>query len=78
MIDRDYCELMTSSKREKILVNARLRAKYCYMIKQNRTDKLFINKDYTEYDTDYYEQILDSYIDELEDIVKVMDDDDDF
>ena len=78
MIDRDYCELMTSSKREKILVNAKMRAKYCYMIKQNRTDKLFINTDYTEYDTDYYEQILDSYIDELEDIVKVIDDDDDF
>ena len=78
MIDQDYCELMTSPKREKILVNSRLRAKYCYMIKQNRTEKIFFNKDFTEYESDYYEQILDSYIDNLEDNIKVMDDDDDF
>lgn len=78
MIDRDYCELMTSSKREKILVNSRMRAKYCYMIKQHRTEKLFFNKDFVEDDSDYYEQILDSYIDNLEDNIKVMDDDDDF
>ena len=78
MIDQDYCELMTSSKREKILVNSRMRAKYCYMIKQHRTEKLFFNKDFAEYDEDYYEQILDSYIDELECNIRIMDDDDDF